>query len=342
MKLKRAFQDWLLFSFLTFLLYEVLWRIFYFYFFPFNGWGEACYDFLYCALFTLSSMVISHLLGKARFFSRLTPLRQMLFCFITLCLNFCIALVFQKASDFIFPSPDSDLFWHAYYMFCVIATLLTLVNTTYHYCMMVIRQKDQLTTLQKKALKSQLDPHFIFNSLSALTELIHQNPRQAEDYVVRLSRVYRYILSFLEEDYCTLNDSVRFIQDYVALQEIRLPGKIALQIDTLEDGTEQLYLFPLSLQLLVENAIKHNFPEEDEVLYIHILREADKIVVRNNTKVIDTQVMLKNGQIEDSFGIGLETLRQRYQMEGVTGFEVTSDVSYFEVKMPLLKPSAAV
>lgn len=334
MRFKRIVQDWLLSSFLTFLLYEVLWRIFAFYFYPFDDWWELGFDFLYCALFTLSSTVISHTLGKTRYFSRLTSTRQVLFCVMTLLLNLGVAFVFERIYDYFMPSPSSELFWHSYYMFCVIATLLTLVQTTYYYCMMVIRQKDELTMLQKKALKSQLDPHFVFNSLSALTELIHQNPTQAEGYVIRLSRVYRYILSRLEEDYATLSESLSFVEDYVALQEIRLPGKIGLKIDIQEEGANE-YLFPLSLQLLIENAVKHNFPDEDEVLFIHILREDDEIIVRNSMKT-DPEVPTPIGT-NPSFGIGLETLRQRYLMEGMPEPTVKVFERWFEVRMKLVK-----
>lgn len=336
MKYKYLIKVWLLTSSLTFLLYEVLWRIFAFDFFPFGDWGEISFDFLYCALFSLSSLVISEVVGRHRYFSRLTSTRQILLCIITLMLNLGVAFCFEKVYDYLMPAPNSDFFWHSYYMFCVIATLLTLVNTTYHYCMMVIKQKNELTTLQKKALKSQLDPHFVFNSLSALAELIRQNPIQAEDYVIRLSRVYRYILSHLEHDYASLSDSIKFIKDYVALQQLRLPGEIVLQMENL-DEREGECLFPLSLQLLVENAVKHNFPEEGEKLLILIKREGDTIVLRNRKDGAADKPEPGTKPDSTSFGIGLESLRKRYELKGLPLPHFSEKVDWFETRMNIVR-----
>lgn len=341
MKYKYLLKVWLLTSAVAFLLYELLWRIAAFTFFPFGNWGEVCFDFLYCALFTLSSLGISEVLSRRRFFCHLTSARQMLLCLLTLTLNLGVAFCFEKMYDWLMPAPNSEFFWHSYYMFCVTATLLTLVHATSHYGMMVIRQKNELTELQKKALKSQLDPHFVFNSLSTLAELIRQNPVQAEDYVIRLSRVYRYILSHLEHDYASLPDSIKFIKDYVALQQLRLPGEIVLRMGHMQERENEC-LFPLSLQLLVENAVKHNFPEEGERLLIDIEKEGNTIVLSNSKEGASphAEAETENKQgMDASFGIGLESLRKRYELEGMPQPQCRMQNGRFEVRMRIINPA---
>lgn len=295
--MKNLLKDWGLSASLTFLMYEMFWG------FGMSdveecqfSWDEVGFDFLYCTIFALTSIIITKLLSKVEFFRRLTVASQSLFCVTVLLLNMLVAVGFEKIYNFILPAPDSVLFWMSVYMFCFISTLLTLVHTTFHYCKMAISQRDKMSMLQKKNLKRQLDPHFVFNSLSALAELTRQNPEQAERYVIKLSKVYRYILSHIEQDYASLAESLRFISDYVSLQEIRLSGRVNLVVEDFLVADSD-FILPMSLQLLVENAIKHNPPDTGEVLAIRILRIGDWIVVSNSTN---------NYVSAESFGLGLD------------------------------------
>lgn len=322
-------KHWLISTCLTFAIYEILWRLLGSAAFPFDGYIELLVDFSYCGLFSLTSITISHFLNKIHFFRRFTAPRQMLFCLSTLILNMIVAFVFEKVYNIFCPAPSNEFFWNSLYIFCFIATLFSLIYTTYHYCIIVIRQKDELATLQKKILKSNLDPHFVFNSLSILAELIHQNPIQAEKYVIRLSRTYRYLLSHLEQDYAAIDESIDFIKDYIALQEMRLDGKIELSIN-LQDLQADSKIFPMALQLLIENAIKHNCPSQGETLHIDINATGSHIVVRNSLK--NTNRLVK------SYGIGLESLRKRYLMEGMPAPTITYNGEWYEVSLPVLKP----
>lgn len=330
MKDRNFLKNWLLSSVVTFVIYEVLWLLLVVQKIPMDGWKECVVDFVYCALFSLSSMVISALLKKITFFQKFKPFQQMLLCLATLTLNMSMAFVFEQVYDWVLPAPSEEFFRNSVYVFCTLATLFSLVHTTYYYAMIVLRQKDELILLQKRVLKSQLDPHFVFNSLSTLAELIRQNPTQAEDYVIRLSRTYRYILSHMEHDYATLEESLDFIRDYVSLQQIRLDGKVHLDIDV-PDSSQPFYLFPMALLLLVENAIKHNRPPKNETLHIEIFRDNAELVVRNN---------IHSARIfSESFGVGLESLRKRYLLEGLNAPVCCYDGQSFEVRVLLLKPT---
>lgn len=329
MKIRSLLKHWLISSCLTFAIYEILWRLLGTSAFPFDGHIELFIDFLYCGLFTLTSITISRILSRIFFFQKFTATRQMLFCLSTLFLNMLIAFIFEKAYNWFCPAPNIDFLLNSLYIFCFIATLFSLIYTTYYYCIIVIRQKDELNRLQKKILKSNLDPHFVFNSLSILAELIHQNPIQAENYVIQLSRTYRYILSHLEQDYADIDESINFIKDYIALQKIRLDGQIELSIELQGPQTDRK-IFPMALQLLIENAIKHNCPNAGETLHITILATDTHIVVRNSMKA--SKRPLK------SYGIGLESLRKRYLMEGMPAPTITYNGEWYEVSLPVLKP----
>lgn len=329
MNLRHIIRNWGLSSIFTFLLYEIFWGIT-----PvdappdFNSWAiELGFDFCYCLLFSLTSIFIENALRSIEYFSRLTRSSQIVFCVLTLLANMSLAFGFEKLYNLLLPAPSQEMFWSSVYMFCFIATLLSLVHTTSHYCMMAIRQKDQLVALQKKALKRQLDPHFVFNSLSALAELTRQNPVQAEAYVIRLSHVYRYILSHIEQEYATVEESLRFIRDYVALQELRLEGKIELVIK--DCGSRPCdRLLPMSLQLLVENAVKYNPPSAGETLCINIRREDDEIVVSN--PIMDSHLNIPG------FGIGLESMKEYYLIEGLEPPSVAVVKGCFVVRMKVL------
>lgn len=134
---------------------------------------------------------------------------------------------------------------------------------------------------QYETLKSQVNPHFLFNSLNTLSSLVHSNPSLSEEFIRKLSNIYRYILENQEKDLVPLTDEVQFVQEYFSLQKIRDEEKIELNVQLPE--TENLLIPPVSLQLLIENALKHNAATRKNPLVVTIHSEGiDKLVVRNN------------------------------------------------------------
>jgi hypothetical protein len=179
-----------------------------------------------------------------------------------------------------------------------------------------------------RTLKAQVNPHFLFNSLNTLSELIASDRERAESYLERLSSIYRYITENEEHDLIALPDEINFLEEFFELQKERDNGKIRLSVRVPEPG--RFRVIPVSIQLLAENALKHNYGTEDHPVEINVTLENDYIVVSNNVKRRST---IKNG----STGKGLVNLAERVKI--VTGREmITGDTgAIFTVKVPLVR-----
>lgn len=179
---------------------------------------------------------------------------------------------------------------------------------------------------QYETLKSQVNPHFLFNSLNSLSSLIKTDPDLSEEFVLKLSSVYRYILENTEKEMIPLSIELEFVKNYFALQKIRDGEKIELRIEILD--AENLSVLPVSLQLLIENALKHNSATRVSPLEITIHNEGiDKLVVRNN---VQTKMQLNN-----SSKIGLKNLNERSRLILNREIEVLETNEEFIVKIPV-------
>ncbi len=186
-------------------------------------------------------------------------------------------------------------------------------------------QKENIKA-QYDSLKSQVNPHFLFNSLNALTNLIYEDQDKAAKFVKQLSEVYRYVLDTQNKEAVPLAEEVKFLRSYMFLQQIRFGDK--LRIDLKVDSTDA-QVAPLVLQMLVENAIKHNIISSEQPLNISIYSENGHIVVENN-------IQRKNVLPEDSKGIGLENIKRRYVFLSNRKVEVINNDQSFTVKLPVL------
>ncbi len=188
---------------------------------------------------------------------------------------------------------------------------------------------EQLAVRQEfETLKNQVNPHFLFNCFNTLSSLINEDSSKAEAFLNELSKVYRYLLRNNEDGLSTLENELRFIQSYYVLLNTRYGDAIQLQVET--DPTYGGYLLPsLSLQLLVENAVKHNVVSKQQPLVIDIFTTAgNKLAVNNNLQC----KMVK----APSAGIGLENIRSKYELLNEEGFQVLDDERNFTVVLPLL------
>ncbi|MDC9722087.1 MAG: histidine kinase [Urechidicola sp.] len=178
-----------------------------------------------------------------------------------------------------------------------------------------------------ESLKNQLDPHFLFNSLNVLTSLIDENPRQAEKFTTKLSKVYRYVLEHKDKDLIPLEDELRFAKSYMELLKMRFEDGISFNIPDSVSNPE-LKIVPLSLQLLLENAVKHNVITSNNPLEINIYEDDGYLVVANN-------INLKNS-LEKSTKVGLKNINQRYSLITKAKVEITNTNQLFKVRLPLL------
>lgn len=142
-------------------------------------------------------------------------------------------------------------------------------------------EREKTARAQLNTLKLQLDPHFMFNSLGTLSGIIVENPQKALDFTSRLSRIYKYIVAHLDQDSITLREGMRFIQDYCKHIEMRYKNHFVFDIASNICHDDEELILPLSLQLLVENAVKHNQHSEEHPLHIRIYRDDDFVCVSN-------------------------------------------------------------
>jgi len=190
-------------------------------------------------------------------------------------------------------------------------------------------EMEQLTTqAQLDALKLQLDPHFLFNNLSIVTALIEDQPSTAVSYVAKLSSIYRYMLTNRMRNVIPLTEELDFIKAYLFLYQIRYGNGIHVQID--EIGLASLSgLPPLTLQLLIENAIKHNVFSTESPLNIHIYFPDGKSLVVENNK-------MSKPIPEHSTQMGLKNISERYRLMNGPAPAISDDVHFFRVKVPLI------
>jgi len=183
------------------------------------------------------------------------------------------------------------------------------------------------------ALKNQLDPHFLFNSLNVLTSLIEEDPHQAQKFTTSLSKVYRYVLEQKNKDLISVEEELQFAKTYVKLLKMRFEDSIHLEIPE-HSNNPDAKVIPLSLQLLLENAVKHNVVTSSKPLYIKVYEENGMLVVDNNLQ--EKQVVKKNS------GVGLQNIRQRYGILTDRQVEIIKSNSDFLVKLPLLTKQVTV
>lgn len=180
---------------------------------------------------------------------------------------------------------------------------------------------------QFESLKNQLDPHFLFNSLNVLSSLIDENPRQAQKFTASMSKIYRYVLEQKDKELVTVEDELEFAKTYCELLKTRFEDSVDFVFDVKKEDYRR-FVVPLSLQLLLENCIKHNFATSSKPLIIRIFSENDILCIENNLQVRE--------QIKESSGIGLANIVQRYSLLTKRNVFIEKSEDYFKVKLPIL------
>jgi sensor histidine kinase YesM len=194
----------------------------------------------------------------------------------------------------------------------------------------IVRQLDrERSQAELEALRNELDPHFIFNSLNTLNHLILNNPQQAYSFNNKLAQVYKYFLVNKHNELISLSDELEFIDNYFFLLQIRHDEKLSLQTELNSHDERVIMIPPLALQLLVENAIKHNEFNHDNPLGIKIVMNNQYLKVSNNMKPKPYRV--------DSTGIGLKNLSSRYRLLCNKDIVIENTDKEFIVKLPLIK-----
>ncbi len=180
---------------------------------------------------------------------------------------------------------------------------------------------------QYESLKNQVNPHFLFNSLNALTHLVYEDQDKAAKFIKQLSEVYRYVLDSRNKEVVTLEEELKFLDAYLFLQRIRFGDKLNVNVNF--NGSTS-FVAPLALQMLIENAIKHNVISEEEPLNIRLYIEKSFLVVEND-------LHKKNILPDSSAGLGLQNIRRRYEFLSKEKVVVAEGEGKFVVKLPMLE-----
>ena len=191
--------------------------------------------------------------------------------------------------------------------------------------------KKESAVARYESLKSQVNPHFLFNSLNALTNLVYEDQDKAAKFIKQLSEVYRYVLDSREKESVSIQEELRFVKSYLFLQEIRFGDNLKVRLD-LDNAFGNVA--PLALQLLLENAIKHNIVSQENPLFV-------EMKISNGFIWVENKVQRKSVLGENSPGMGLNNIRSRYAFLSNKKVVVNKSEEEFSVGLPIIEVEEA-
>ncbi len=242
---------------------------------------------------------------------------------------------FSNASETSFSFVIEKPFWNQTWFFITAALILgallyLFIKQREKHITNLNTLKNEKVQSQLETLRNQVNPHFLFNSLNTLVSEIETNPDIAVMYVEKIADFYRSIIQHRDKDLISLQDELSVLNDYSFLQEKRFASGLEIKVDIEPEVIASSYIPPLVLQMLVENAIKHNIISKEIPLCIDIKNVADDcIAVRNNIN--------KKMQPERRSGLGLQNIQKRYALLHVKKVSIENDDKFFTVKIPLIK-----
>ena len=307
-------------------------------------WAEFLTDFgltlLSSFLFVEISVFYCKWLFRFMPFSR-NPYRSLYaYAGLLLILNTLTAIIFSVLIGLIYDGGFS-FFHQTMYSISTIATFISYVYTNARYMEFIIdsenqkekleinllKEKERTAQMQLEVLKAQIDPHFMFNNFSILSELIVEDRALAERFLENLSSVYRYVIQNLKRDTVPISEELAFLRSYIYLIGMRYEDAIRIDVDErLEHIAGQVP--PVSFQLLVENAIKHNQLSVRQPLHIHIFQDGDYIVVENDLCPVTSEL--------SSTGIGQRNIAERYFLLCKEKPVIEKSEHSYTVKLPII------
>jgi len=221
-----------------------------------------------------------------------------------------------------------------YYVAMIITLVITFSLHLFHFYKKyqenrVKQQKIIAGTASAKfeTLKNQIDPHFLFNSLNVLSSLIEENPDSAQRFTTSLSKVYRYVLEQKDKELVSIEEELTFAKTYMNLLKMRFENSVFYELPT-SISSPDARVVPLSLQLLLENTVKHNVVSQERPLHIRIYEEGGNLVVQNDYQ--------KKEVLQDRKGVGLQNIISRYAIITARQVQIEQTEKHFTVKLPVL------
>ncbi|MEO7975833.1 2TM domain-containing protein [Flavobacterium sp.] len=184
-----------------------------------------------------------------------------------------------------------------------------------------------------ESLKNQIDPHFLFNSLNVLSSLIEENPDNAQRFTTSLSKIYRYVLEQKDKELVSVEDELSFAKTYMNLLKMRFENSLFYELPK-ENINPDAKVVPLSLQLLLENTVKHNIVSEQKPLHIRIFIDGDYLAIQNDFQ--------KKEVLQDRQGVGLQNIVNRYGIITNRKVVIEQNEKNFTVKIPILTKQITV
>jgi hypothetical protein len=259
---------------------------------------------------------------------------------VVLGIDYLTFVVFQKmdASQFL----NARMIW--VHLFYVILSLGVSIFMHAKSFMQKWKQASKIAVIEQKiiagtasakfeSLKNQIDPHFLFNSLNVLSSLIEENPDNAQRFTTSLSKIYRYVLEQKDKELVTVEEELAFAKTYMNLLKMRFENSLFFELpDTIPNPEAKVV--PLSLQLLLENTVKHNVVSEKKPLNIRIFIEGDYLVIQNDYQ--------KKEVLQDRQGVGLQNIINRYGIITNRKVLIEQNEQTFTVRIPILTKQISI
>lgn len=248
-----------------------------------------------------------------------------------------IAVVIGKESYASFLANES-------YRFYIVALIITMVMTMFFHLIYFYKKSQENKVKEQKiiagtasakfeSLKNQIDPHFLFNSLNVLSSLIEENPDNAQRFTTSLSKIYRYVLEQKDKELVSVEEELAFAKTYMNLLKMRFENSLFYELPANVSNPEAKVV-PLSLQLLLENTVKHNVVSEQRPLHIRILDKGDYLVIQNDYQ--------KKEVLQDRQGVGLQNIINRYGIITSRKVLIEQNEKEFSVSIPILTKQISV
>ena len=298
-------------------------------------------QFIYCIIFVSISICLCHLCLKL-FFKKFSFGNLLAFNLILLTAINMLAVLAREIFKYFYEMTDNHIFdvkgIYGYSMVAVLVSayyaggivmgnLRSLHKEKRKIERELIEKQARLLQSQLHSLREQINPHFLFNCLSTLSELIHIDPEQADKFTTSLADTYRYILKNSEIDLVPVSEEIRHVKNYLTLIKLRHNNHIFCDVEP-ACLSNNLAILPFTLQPLVENAIKHNGRSSEKPLFIYFSINGNFLTVKNNIIPQNLQSV--------STGIGLSNIKKRYSLCGYSPLKVTESADEFSVSIPLI------
>lgn len=258
------------------------------------------------------------------------------FLIVYFAINWGLGAFFMYAFPEHMQNPNPILVFVVSLVLCALVIAIYEAASFYLQLSTAIREKAELerhyVSSQLEGLRNQVNPHFLFNSLNTLIYLIPEDAGKAVNFVQKMSKVYRYVLESRDAKLILLEEELEFLKSYIYLLKERFGENLQVHLNGLDQrpGTA---IVPLTLQMLFENAIKHNVISTEKPLTIEVFFENNHLIVRNNLQ--------RKNQVMDSTGVGLQNIKDRYRMLNDEAVSVIVSQQYYTVVLPAIEMAAA-